>query len=311
MSSRSESRVRVVLHPSEGNSIQRAFESIDGILLETPVGDDVAAALPGAQILVTYPWRDEFLTPDLRWVQSVSAGTEQFPVERFREAGVVLTSGRGIHGPQVAEHALALLLAMTRGVGRVALQRAERKWEWPEVTEIGGMTMGIIGLGVIGEAIAQRAGALGMRVIGTKRDITGYEGAADQVVPAERMDDVFAEADVVVVTLPGGEGTRRIIGATQLDALGDGWLINVGRGSVLDEQALAAALTEGSLRGAGLDVFETEPLPETSPLWDVPNLVMTPHIAGASPHYGDRLTDLFVRNLAAYRGSGEWVNRVV
>ena len=125
---------------------------------------------------MTYPWRDEFLTPGLRWVQSISVGVEQFPIERFRDAGVVLTSARGIHGPQVAEHALALLLAMTRGIGKAALQQRDHEWEWPPVTEIGGMTMGVIGLGSIGEAIAQRASALGMRVIGTKRDIRGYDG---------------------------------------------------------------------------------------------------------------------------------------
>ena len=307
----STSEPRVVLHPTQGSGIQRAFESMSGIRLETPAREDVAAALSGAQILVSYPWRDGFLTPGLRWVQSVSAGTEQFPVKRLREAGVALTSARGIHGPQVAEHALALLLAMTRGVGRATMQRSGRTWEGTEVTEIGGMTMGIIGLGVIGEAIARRAGALGMRVIGTRRDITGYEGAADGVVAAEQMDEVFAEADVVVVTLPGGEATRGMVGTTQLEALEGGYLINVGRGSVVDERALVDALTEGSLRGAGLDVFETEPLPAASPLWDLPNLVMTPHVAGSSPHYGDRLADLFDRNLMAYRGDGDWINRVV
>lgn len=309
MSSRSDPRV--VLHPSEGGGVQRAFESVSGIRLAVPDSQAVTGALGGVPILVTYPWRDEFLTPDLRWVQSVSAGTEQFPVERFREAGVVLTSARGIHGPQVAEHVLALLLAMTRGVGRATLQRRDRSWDWPAVTEIGGMTMGVIGLGVIGEAVAQRAAVLGMRVIGTKRDVLGYGGAAERVVPAERMDEVFAESDVVVITLPGGEATRGLIGAPQLQALGDGWLISVGRGSVLDEAALAEALTDGSLRGAGLDVFETEPLPDASPLWDLPNVVMTPHLAGASPQYGPRLADLFRINLEAFGGGGEWVNRIV
>jgi phosphoglycerate dehydrogenase-like enzyme len=301
---------RVVLHPAQGSSIQRAFESVEGIQLIAPAREDVAAHLPGSPILVTYPWRDEFLTSDLRWVQSVSVGVEQFPHEAFRDAGVVLTSARGIHGPQVAEHAIALLLSMTRGIASATLQRAERDWSWPEVTEIGGMVLGVIGLGVTGEAVARRARALGMRVIGTKRDMEGYDGAADEVTPAERMDDVFAVSDVVVITLPGGEGTRGIVGAKQLAALGKGWLINVGRGSVVDESALITALEEGALRGAGLDVFESEPLPEGSPLWDVPNLVMTPHLAGASPHYGSRLADLFRSNLAAFGGVGDWINRV-
>jgi D-2-hydroxyacid dehydrogenase (NADP+) len=301
---------RVVLHPAQGSSIQRAFEAVEGIHLVAPDREDVAAELRGAPILVSYPWRDEFLTPDLRWVQSVSVGVEQFPVERIREAGVVLTSARGIHGPQVAEHAIALLLSMTRGIAAATLRRKDREWRWSDVAEIGGMTMGVIGLGVTGEAVAERAGALGMRVIGTKRDIEGYDGAADEVIPAERMDDVFAASDVVVITLPGGEGTRGIVGAAHLAALGWGWLINVGRGWVVDEPALIAALTDGDLRGAGLDGFDTEPLPEDSPLWGIPNLVMTPHIAGVSPHYGRRLADLFRTNLAAFHGEGDWVNRV-
>lgn len=307
----SQSDPRVVLHTGQSSAIARAFEEIPGIRLETPERDAVARSMGGVPILVTYLWNDEYLTGDLRWVQSVSAGTEQFPLGQFAEAGVVLTSASGVHGPQVGEHAIALLLAMTRGVGSATLQRPARAWEWPPVVEVGGLTMGIIGLGAIGEAVAQRAAALGMRVIGTKRDVSGYRGAADAVVLAERMDEVFEEADVVVVTLPGGDGTRGIIGARQLAALGDGWFINVGRGSVVDEQALVAALTEGSLRGAGLDVFETEPLPDRSPLWDLPNVVMTPHMAGSSPRYGDRLADLFRANLAAHRGEGEWVNRVI
>ena len=307
----SQSDPRVVVHAGQGGAMARAFEEIPGIRLETPDKDALVRTLAGAPILVTYLWDDEYLTSGLCWVQSVSAGTEQFPLQRFSEAGVVLTSASGVHGPQVGEHAIALLLAMTRGVGPATLQRPARAWEWPTVVEIGGLTMGIIGLGAIGEAVAQRAAALGMRVIGTKRDVSEYRGAADEVVPAERMDRVFEEADVVVVTLPGGEATRGIIGARQLAALGEGWFINVGRGSVVDEQALVDALTGGSLRGAGLDVFETEPLPDRSPLWDLPNVVMTPHIAGSSPRYGERLAGLFRSNLAAYRGEGEWVNRVV
>jgi phosphoglycerate dehydrogenase-like enzyme len=284
---------------------------VAGIRLLTPDIGGVADALIEAPVLITYQWRDEFLTTALRWVQSISAGTEQFPIVRMAGAGVVLTSARGVHGPQVAEHALALLLSMTRGVGRSTLQRAGRSWDWPEVTEIGGLTLGVLGLGAIGEAVAERARALGMRVIGVKRVVDGYQGAADEVLPAERLLDLFTAADAVVVALPGGDDTRNLVGARELDALGGGWLVNVGRGTVVDEVALVEALTGGSLRGAGLDVFESEPLPADSPLWDLPSVVMTPHIAGASPHYGARLADLFRINLDAFHGHGDWLGRVV
>jgi phosphoglycerate dehydrogenase-like enzyme len=301
----------VVLHPAQGSTIERALGEIAGIRLDAPDRDGVVAALEGTPIMVTFPWRDEFLTPDLRWVQAVSAGVEHFPLDTLRDHGVILTSARGIHGPQAAEHAIGLLLAMTRGIAASTLGRAGRRWNWAPVTELGGMTLGILGMGVIGEAVAERARALGMRVIGTSRDPGSYDGVADEVIPAERMDEVFARSDAVVVALPGGEATRGVVGAAQLEALGEGWLVNVGRGSVVDEAALVEALTDGGLRGAGLDVFEQEPLPDSSPLWDLSNVVLTPHLAGASPHYGRRLADLFQRNLAAFAGEAEWINRVV
>jgi phosphoglycerate dehydrogenase-like enzyme len=308
--SRSDPDPKVVLAPTTGESIPSALRNVGGIELVTPGWDDVATALADAEVLVSFLWRDEFLTPSLRWIQSISAGTEQFPASRLEEAGVVLTSAVGIHGPQVAEHALALLLALTRGVGRAALQRAGRDWSVPPVYEIGGMTMAVLGLGVLGEAIAERAKALGMSVIGVKRDVAGYDGNAEEVYPPERLTEVLERADVAVVTLPGGEETRHLIGADEIGAIGAGWLINVGRGSVVDERALIAALEDGGLRGAGLDVFEDEPLCGDSPLWDLANVVMTPHVAGASPHYGVRLAEIFRANLAAFRGNGEWVNRV-
>jgi phosphoglycerate dehydrogenase-like enzyme len=118
-------------------------------------------------------------------------------------------------------------------------------------------------------------------------------------------------ADVVVIALPGGEATAGLVDREALAALGDGWLVNVGRGSVVDEEALVEALTAGRLRGAGLDVFAVEPLPEESPLWDLPGVVMSPHCAGTSPRYGERLAGIVDANLRALRGEGPWVNRIV
>jgi phosphoglycerate dehydrogenase-like enzyme len=247
----------------------------------------------------------------LRWIQSVSAGTDQFPLAELSAGGTVLTSARGIHEPQVSEHALGLLLAMTRGIAVAVTQQQRKEWKWTRAIELQGMTLGVLGLGTIGEGVARRAVAFGMKVIGTKSHPEGYEGAAAEVFPPSQTREVFHRADAVIITLPGGEGTKRLVGREELEALRGGWLVNVGRGAVIDEAALISAMRDGVLAGAALDVFEQEPLPADSPLWDLPGVVISPHMAGASPKYGERLAALFARNLVAYRGNAEWVNRVV
>jgi phosphoglycerate dehydrogenase-like enzyme len=150
-----------------------------------------------------------------------------------------------------------------------------------------------------------------MRVIGTKQDPSSYEGVAEEVFGPEGTLDVFRQADAVVITLPGTPETEGLVGAAELEALAGGWLVNVGRGSVIDTGALITAMLAGKLKGVALDVFEKEPLPEDSPLWQMPGVLVSPHLAGLSPRYGERLAALFERNLAAYRGESEWVNRVV
>jgi phosphoglycerate dehydrogenase-like enzyme len=304
--------IRVVVGPVGGSGIIEAIAAVPGVAV-TAVGDMAAvpAALTAASVLVTFRWSDDWVLPGLQWIQSVSAGTEQFPFDRLASNGTVLTSARGIHEVQVSEHALGLLLALTRGIGVAARQQEHRTWKWTPVVELAGMTLGVLGLGVIGEGVARRAAGFGMRVIGTKSHPEGYRGIASEVYPPEQTREVFRRADAVVITLPGGEGTRHLVGAAELDALRGGWLVNVGRGAVIDEPALVAALQEGTLAGAALDVFETEPLPADSPLWDLPGVLITPHMAGSSPRYGERLAALFARNLVAFQGRGEWENRVV
>lgn len=304
--------IRVVLGPTSSSGFVAAFEAVPGVAsVVTGDIDTVGSLLPDADVLVTYRWRDEWIVPSLRWVQSISAGTDQFPLEALREAGVVLTSAVGVHAVQVSEHAFGLLLALTRGIAPSIRDQVEREWRWSRVVDLDGMTLGVLGLGTIGEAVARKGVAFGMRVIGTKRDPSQYRGVADEVFGPDGTLEVFRQADVVVVTLPGGPATERLVGADELAALQGGFLINVGRGSVVDEPALIAALGEGVLRGAGLDVFAEEPLPPDSPLWSFPSVVVTPHLAGASPRYAERLAGLFERNLAAFHGKGDWVNRVV
>ncbi len=304
--------LRIVLGPVAGSGIGDALAAVDGVVeVATPPLDEVGAALSGTEVLVAFQWEDEWLVPGLRWIQSVSAGTDQFPLDALRDAGIVLTSAVGIHDVQVSEHAFALLLGLTRGIGVSVRHQTERVWEWPAVVDLSGMTLGVLGLGVIGEAVARRAKAFGMDVLGTKRLVDGYSGAADEVFDPEKTLEVFRRSDAVIVTLPGTPETAGVVGAEELHALAGGFFINVGRGSVVDESALIEALRPGGLRGVGLDVFREEPLSEDSPLWRMPNVIITPHLAGASPRYGERLAELFARNLAAFHGEGEWVNRVV
>lgn len=304
--------VPVVIGPLGGGGIPEAIATVPGVTVTvaaTPA--EVPAALAEAPVLVTFRWDDAWVMPGLRWIQSVSAGTDQYPLDALRANGTVLTSARGIHEIQVSEHAFGLLLAMTRGIARAVAQQRDHEWRWSPVVDLSGMTLGVLGLGVIGEGVARRAQAFGMRVIGTKADPTDYHGVADRVYPPEDTLEVFAEADAVIVTLPDTPQTRGLVGSAELEALRGGWLVNVGRGAVVDETSLIAAMNEGVLAGAALDVFATEPLPEDSPLWDLPNTVISPHMAGSSPAYGRRLAEVFAHNLAAFHGQGEWRNRVV
>lgn len=304
---------KVVLHPLHPPGLPEHLRSVEGIDLHLASdADGVVSALDaGAEILVTYLWDESFLTGSLRWIQAVSAGMEQFPAEAVRERGVRLTSARGAHAPAVAEHAIALLMVLVRNIGPAMHDVPIRGWAPRPAHEVAGRTLGVLGLGAIGEEVASRGAALGMRVIGTKRHPETYGGVAEWVAGPNGTLDVCREADAVVIALPEADDTRRLVGRTELEALRDGWLVNVGRGSVVDEAALVEALQAGTLRGAGLDVFDVEPLPAESPLWELPTVVITPHAAWSSDRLPGRIAALFERNLAAYRGLGEWQTLVV
>lgn len=298
----------VVLHPRHPPGMPDALQAI-GVDVVVPFEDEIPAALEDSGILVSFRWDDSFLPP-LRWLQSISAGHDQFPYDAFRQHGVVLTSASGVHAPQVAEHAMALLLALTRGIGFATRNAVEHRWVPIQPDELTGRTVGVLGLGTIGEEIARRCHAWGLRVIGTKGHPDAYDGVAELVVGAEETGRVFEEADVVISVLPGGAGTDGLVTRQMLESL-DGWFVNVGRGNVVSEGDILGALDSGGLRGAGLDVFAEEPLPDDSPLWSHRRVVLTPHTAGLSPEYAPRLAAIVRENLAAFAGDGEWVNRVV
>jgi phosphoglycerate dehydrogenase-like enzyme len=304
---------RVVLHPQHPFGVDTFLASVPDIRLERPQNDaGVAQALSdGAEVLVTYTWRDEFLTPSLKWIAGTGAGAEQYPQEVLAERGVTLTTAVGVHSVTVAEHAFALLLALTRRVGEAVRHMTGPRWQPLFGEELLGKKMAVIGLGRIGEQIALRARAFGMEVIGLKRNPDSYTGCLEDVRGLDALDELCDWAEVLVLSAPANADGSPMILKTQLDLLGKGWLVNVGRGSLIDPDALLHAVTYGALKGAGLDVTSPEPLPEESPLWSSPKVVITAHYAGAGPYYGVRWGRIFEQNLAAYRGAGEWENRII
>lgn len=247
--------------------------------------------------------------PRLRWIQSWSAGVDWLlepdaPVDLPK--GLLLTSASGVHPVPIAEHVFALLLAVARGLPVHLRAQHEATWD-PEaaadVFELEGRRMVLLGVGEIGTRIARIAAAFGMFVTAVRHHPEGEdpEGVA-RTVGTDALLDVLPEADVLVVTLPLTDETRGMVGAGALAALpAHAVLINVGRGEVVDEGALVAALQHGRIGAAGLDVFEDEPLPKDSPLWSLDNVIVTPHVAGLTPHYADRALALFLDNLGRYR----------
>jgi phosphoglycerate dehydrogenase-like enzyme len=305
------SDIYVVLHPRHPPAVDTALLRIPGIVLHRPTDDAgvVRALDSGAQVLVTYTWRPEFLRSSLKWIAGTGAGIEQYPLDLLRERGVVLTTAAGVHSACVAEHAFALMLALTRRIGEAARNMPQRKWQPLVGEELAGKKLAIVGLGRIGEEIALRARAFGLQVAGIKRRPDRYQGCVADVRGTGQIQAICDWADILMLTAPAKPDRSCLIGERELDSLGRGWIVNVGRGSLVDETALVRALESGTLRGAALDVTATEPLPAESPLWRLLNVVITAHNAGDSPGYGPRWGAIFQRNLAAFCGRGDWVNR--
>ena len=264
-------------------------------------------------------WRNAFLaSPRLRFVQSFSAGTDQYDKALFAKAGVRLANAQGVNERAVAEHAMALILALTRQLHKARDNQRERRWRGMigdralREQELAGKTLVVVGLGRIGARLARLARAFDMRVIGVRRTATAAPDADAVVAPAD-LALALAETDVVALTCPLTSETEGLIGAAALHVLKPGaLLINVARGKVVDEPALLAALRDGRVGAAALDCFHDEPLPRESPLWTLPNVLITPHSAGETARYETNLIDILVDNIERLlRGETALRNQVV
>ena len=246
----------------------------------------------------------------LRWVHSGAAGIGGSLFPEMMESEVLLTNSAGIYAEPMADQALAMMLYFTRALdGAVAGMRG-REWRREAivgpgggVTELAGAVVGILGYGGIGRALGRRANALGMRVWALRRsEPTGEQPEeVEWISGASGLEKLLRGSDYVVLTVPETSETTGLIGERELALMPrSAVLINVARGRILDEEALAAALGAGRLRGAGLDVFREEPLPHDSPLWELDNVLITPHIGGTSQRFWDRQTELMIRNIGNY-----------
>jgi phosphoglycerate dehydrogenase-like enzyme len=284
--------------------------------------DDFSARIPEADVVVVSGlWRNELIKPatKLRFIQSIGAGVDQFDRDALRARDIRLASAQGVNERAVSQHAMALILALMRHIPAGRDNQRRRHWRGmiSDLTqredELGGKTLLIVGLGRIGSRLATLARAFGLRVIATKRDPSKGSDAADLVVPDAKLGEVLPQADIVALTCPLTPQTEKLIGQAALAAMKpSAYLINVARGRVVDEPALIAALNAGRIAGAALDCTVEEPLPESSPLWDFDNVLITPHTAGETRRYEDNVLDILLENLERlWRGETELKNQIV
>ena len=291
-----------------------SFTVRDAARLEERIGEAGVLVISGL-------WRNSLLdrAERLRFIQSIGAGTDQFPREELKNRGIRLASARGVNARAVAEHAMALILALSRRLPEARDNQAKRVWRGmiselaEREDEISGKILLIVGLGDIGGRLARLATAFDMQVIGLRRDPAAGRGAADAVHRMDELTSLLPESDFVALTCPLTNETENLIDA---DAFGrmkpSAHLVNIARGRVVDEAALIQALAARRIAGAGIDVTAEEPLPPSSPLWGMPHVLITPHSAGETRRYEDNVIEILRDNLdRLWRGEQRLRNEVV
>ena len=289
--------------------------------IEVSTREELDARIAEADVLLCSGlWRNDLIprAPKLRFVQSISAGVDQYDKAAFATAGIRLASAQGVNARAVSEHAMALILALARRLPEARDNQANRVWRGmlgdlsQREDELGGKTLLIVGLGRIGNRLAQLAKAFDMRVLATRRN-PAAGGDADEVHAMGALKSLLPQADVVALTCPLTRETERLINAETLALLKpSAALVNVARGRCVDEPALIAALNAGRLTAAALDTTIEEPLAQGSPLWAMPNVFVTPHTAGETRRYEDNVIDILIENLdRLWRGETALSNQIV
>lgn len=302
--------------PAVRTALEEAIPDLDLRVARTPPESE--RYIDSAEIVVASRLPRELLdaAEHLRWIQALSSGVGFYDVDVIRERGIILTNAAGMHAEPIAEQVLAYMLIFERGLHHGFRQQQRHVWERFEGGELKDKTLGVVGVGAIGSRIAELGSMLEMTVLGIKRHLDSMPDAVDEAFAPDRDDlfEVLRRSDYIVVSCRLTDETRGLLGAEEFGAMDDSAVvINIARGEVIDEDALIEALRQHVIRGAGLDVYREEPLPADSPLWELSNVVMTPHMAGSTPRKPERIADFFSENYVAYLDDDPdaMVNRVL
>lgn len=299
----------VVLHSHSGDTARppglARVEDLAAVRYAT--GNDLVDALPGADVLLGWDFRSDALATawpaatGLRWVHAASAGVDHLLTDELVASDVVLTNSRGVFDEPMAEYVLALVLALAKDLPTTLARQRERRWRHRETERIGGARALVAGTGPVGRAVGRKLAAAGMVVTGLGRTARTSDPDLGAVLPMSALTTVLPEIDYLVLAAPLTEETRHLVDATALAAMKPtARLVNVGRGQLVAQVDLVTALTEGRIGGAALDVFAEEPLPASSPLWGLPNVIVSPHMSGDVVGWRSELVALFFDNLTRY-----------
>lgn len=298
--------------------LRDAFGPAELIQATASNNETIASALERAEVAIISGDIDaRFLAaPHLRWIHCDSSGLERSARPEIFARGLLVTGAAGRSAPALAQHVLFFALALTYDAPGLVAMKAKHVWRglpgYEQRASLWGKTIGIIGFGRTGEETAKLAAACGMRVIAYRKRALDLPANVDRLYSADRgdgIDDLLRESDVIVLSVRLTDGTRHLIGRRELGLMKrSAYLINVARGAVVDQVALLAALHDGAIAGAGLDVFEREPIPAMDPIWDAPNVIITPHATPSMPDREARSTDVIVENARRYRAGEPLVN---
>ncbi|WP_091219765.1 D-2-hydroxyacid dehydrogenase [Paenibacillus sp. BC26] len=309
----------VSVHPfdeEQVKAIQEACPSLDYVSVSGFGADEARAALMDAEVILG--WNRDVLKIihadgiSLKWLQNLGAGVDHIPLERLQSLGVTLTHASGVHPNGISESIFAMLLSLTRNVHIAIRNQQQQTWKPSKIMgEAHGKTIAILGTGAIGLETAKLAQAFGMNVLGVRKSGVPAEWV-DRMYTIEQLNEVLAQSDYIVNCLPLTAQTKHLVGREQFAVMKPSAIyINIGRGGTTDTAALVDALQQERIAGAGLDVFEQEPLPQEHPLWNMENVIITPHETGNTPYYMDRALSIVLDNLTNYSAQGKPCRNVV